>query len=186
MNIINTAYQAALEISETVKQIDEESVCALIKKICNSKKIYVAGAGRSMLMLRAIAMRLMHVGFETYIVGDTTTPAFEKDDLIIIGSGSGETPGLINIAQKAKNIGGQIAVITTREDSTISKLSDIKIIIKAYTDKIEDTSQKKTILPGGTLFEETMLLLGDSIILPLAVKMGIPTDKPFKRHANLE
>ena len=66
-----------------------------MEAICKAKKIYVAGAGRSLLTLRCLAMRLMHLGFESYVVGDTTTPAFEKEDLRIAGSGSGETKGLV-------------------------------------------------------------------------------------------
>lgn len=186
MNITQTATKAAAELSDTLSNIDEASVQQLIQLAEDAKKVYFAGAGRSLLALRCVAMRFMHVGFETYVVGDTTTPAFEPEDLLIIGSGSGETSGLISIANKAKKIGGKVALISIRESSTLASLCDIMVRIPAYTDKVEDASMKKPILPGGTMFEQAMLLLGDTMILQLGEKNGVSTDKYFNRHANLE
>lgn len=186
MNVTETAAKAAIELSNTLAKIDEAQVDVLMEAICKAKKVYVAGAGRSLLMLRCIAMRLMHLGFEAYVVGDTTTPAFEKEDLIILGSGSGETSGLINVAGKAKKIGGKIAVITIKKESSLGRLSDILVEIPAYTDKVEYADMERPILPGGSMFEQSMLVLGDAMVLPLAQKAGVPTDRAFTRHANLE
>lgn len=186
MKITETAAAAAIQLSNTLKNIDEVQVDALKDAICRAKKVYVAGAGRSLLMLRCFAMRLMHLGFESYVVGDTTTPAFEPDDLLIICSGSGETGSLINIALKAKKIGGRIAVITIEKASTLGKIGDLLVEIKAYTDKVAYANMERPILPGGSMFEQSMLILGDAIVLPLAERVGISLDSMFARHANLE
>lgn len=186
MNVSEVSAKAAIELSNTLSQVDENSIEELMDAIYSSKKIFVVGAGRSLLMLRGLAMRLMHIGYTSYVVGDTTTPAFEAEDLLIVGSGSGETSGLVNVAAKAKKIGGKVALITIREDSTLAKLSDIHIIVPAYTDKVVDGNMVKPILPGGTMFEQAMLFIGDTMILPLAEKTNIPTDRVFSRHANLE
>lgn len=138
MKINNIGALAAKELSKTLESINEEQIQTLIKAICASKRIFVYGAGRSMLMLRGIAMRLMHLGFDSYVVGDTITPALQENDLLILGSASGETSGLINVANKAKSLGGRIAVLTIDKTSTLGKLSDYIIEIPAYTDKIED------------------------------------------------
>jgi len=186
MKVSEIAERAAIELSETLKGVDNGQTEALMDAICSAKKVYVAGAGRSMLMLRCFAMRLMHLGFESYVVGDTTTPAFEPEDLLICGSGSGETSGILNIAGKAKKIGGKVAALTINKDSSLGKLSDLIVEISAYTDKVDTGMEKKTILPGGSMFEQSILVLTDAITLPLAEKAGIPTDKAFVRHANLE
>jgi 6-phospho-3-hexuloisomerase len=185
MNIIAKAVQAAEELRDCLSQIEEHGIQRLIETVLSSQKVYFAGAGRSLLILRCVAMRFMHVGLETYIVGDTTTPAFESKDLLIIGSGSGETASLINVATKAKSIGGETTLITTRSQSTLASICDSIILIPAYTDKAE-TSAEKPILPGGTKFEQTMLLLGDTMILSLGEAKGIATNQYFVRHANLE
>ena len=185
IKVTETAAAASLELSKTLAGIDEKQVDALLEAICGAKKVYVAGAGRSLLMLRCLAMRLMHLGFESYVAGDTTTPAFEKEDLLIAGSGSGETGSLLHIAGKAGKIGGKVAVLTTRPQSSLAKLGDLVVEIPAYTDKAE-TGRSRPLLPGGSMFEQGMLLLGDAMVLPLAKKAGIPTDRAFARHANLE
>lgn len=186
MNVTETAAAAAMELSKTLGKIDEDQVNLLMEAVCRAKKVYVYGAGRSMLALRCMAMRLMHLGFEAYVVGDTTTPAFEKEDLLILGSGSGETSGLVNVAQKAKKIGGTMAVLTIKKESTLAKLSDVLVEIPAYTDKVDYSDMERPILPGGSMFEQSMLVLGDAMVLPLAERAGIPTDRAFERHANLE
>lgn len=186
MNITDIAGRAAQELAETLIKVDEKQVEDLTDTICSAKRIYVTGAGRSLLMLRCFAMRLMHLGFTSYVVGDTTTPAFEKNDLLICGSGSGETAGLVNVAAKAKKIGGTIAVMTIRKDSTLGKMADVLVEIPAYTDKLKCDIKKKPVLPGGSLFEQGILLLSDAIVLPIGNRMGIPTDRAFLRHANLE
>ena len=77
-------------------------------------------------------------------------------------------------------------LISTREKSTLSKLSCDTIIIPAYTDKVDEPSQRKPLLPGGSLFEEALLVLLDSVVLPLSEVHSIPTTKAFSLHANLE
>ena len=154
MIITETAGRAARELADTLTKVDEKQVEELMDAICGAKKIYVAGAGRSLLMLRCFAMRLMHLGFTSYVTGDTTTPAFEKGDLLICGSGSGETQGLINAARKAKQLGGKIAALTIRKDSTLGKMADVLVEIPAYTDKVACEVAEKQILPGGSMFEQ--------------------------------
>ena len=186
MDTKNISISAAEELRSLLKRIDESQIERLYSCIVWAEKIFVAGAGRSLLMLRGFAMRLMHLGFKSYVVGDTITPAFTDKDLLIIGSGSGETGSLITIASKARKIGGRIALITTRENSTISGFSDSMVVIPAFTDKVESLNVDRPLLPGGSLFEEAMLILCDSMVLPLSDVYKIPTDSAFALHANLE
>jgi 6-phospho-3-hexuloisomerase len=186
MKISETAVQATLELSEALKGISDEQCEKMIQEILNAKQIFITGAGRSLQVLKCFGMRLMHLGLKAYIVGDTTTPAFEIGDLLIVGSGSGETIGSVNTARKAKSLGGRVVLITTRGESTLAGISDCVVVIPAYTDKIENRSNWQPILPGGSMFEEAMLVLSDTMILLLAKNVGVPTNQPFSRHANLE
>lgn len=186
MDVRKTGSLAAQELAKTIEQIDEKQITVFMDAICNSKKVFVYGAGRSMLMLRGIAMRLMHLGFDSYVVGDTTTPALEAGDLIILGSASGETNSLVSVANKAKSLGGKIAVMTIKAESALGKMADYLIEIPAFTDKIEYADMERPVLPGGSLFEQAMLVLGDAMVIPLGKRANIPTDRAFARHANLE
>ncbi|AYW48293.1 6-phospho-3-hexuloisomerase [Tetragenococcus osmophilus] len=187
MNSVDTAYQAATELADTLKRIDKSQIEELTAAICQSNRIFVAGAGRSLLMLKGFAMRLMHIGFEVYVVGDVTTPAFLSGDLLILASASGETNSLVSNASKAKTCEGRVITLTVFEQSTLADLSDKVVRIPAYTDKLPASQEnKKGILPGGSTFEEAVLVLGDALIVELAQEYKVDTDKAFVNHANLE
>lgn len=92
------------ELRRAETQISDQAAEQLVNGILESKKVFAAGAGRSGLMGKSFIMRLMHMGLDAYVVGETVTGTFEKDDILIIGSGSGETKSLISMAEKAKAI----------------------------------------------------------------------------------
>ncbi|KGA95756.1 3-hexulose-6-phosphate isomerase [Alkalihalobacillus alcalophilus ATCC 27647 = CGMCC 1.3604] len=173
------------ELNQTVHLIRDSEAEKLINQILESKKIFVAGAGRSGLMGKSFVMRMMHMGIDAYVVGETVTANLEKDDLLIIGSGSGETKTLVAIAEKAKSLGGTVAVITISPESTIAKLADIVIKLPGAT-KDQSKSEYKTIQPMGSLFEQTMLLFYDALILRFMKKKSLDSNKMYGKHANLE
>ena len=53
----------AQELLTLSMKLEERDIRALIEEIQNADRIFLAGAGRSGLMIRAFAMRLMHIGF---------------------------------------------------------------------------------------------------------------------------
>jgi len=128
----------------------------------------------------------MHMGFDVYVVGETITPSLEPADLLVIGSGSGETGSLVAMAHKTKKIGAKLAVVTIFPESSIGRLADIAITISAPTPKVEDDSGVESIQPMGSLFEQSLFLFLDSIILRLMEKRGNNSNLMFTRHANLE
>ncbi|GCF94614.1 6-phospho 3-hexuloisomerase [Enterococcus florum] len=187
MNSVQVAQQAAIELAGTISNIDDEQVKVLTSLIKEKKRIFVTGAGRSLLMLKGFAMRLMHIGFDVFIVGEVTTPAFLADDLLIVATASGETKSLVSNSTRAKEYGGSVVALTIFEDSTIGKIADQVVKIPAYTDKLPESDiNKRGILPGGSMFEEAVLLLGDSLIVELANEHKVDTSKAFENHANLE
>ena len=173
------------ELSRTVDLISDEEAEKLVNKILESKKIFVTGAGRSGFMGKSFVMRMMHMGIDAYVVGETVTANLEKNDLLIIGSGSGETKTLVSIAEKAKSLGGTVAAVTISPYSTIGKLADI-IIKLPGSPKDQSESDYKTIQPMGSLFEQTMLLFYDALILRFMEKKGLDSAKMYGKHANLE
>ncbi|MBE3569579.1 MAG: 6-phospho-3-hexuloisomerase [Bacillales bacterium] len=182
-----TQYLAKIlnELSGSVDFIADEEAEKLVNKILESKKIFVAGAGRSGFMAKSFAMRMMHMGLDAYVIGETITPNYEKEDILIIGSGSGETKSLVSMAEKAKKIGGTIAIATIFPESTIGQLADITVKLPG-SPKDQSDHTYKTIQPMGSLFEQTLLLFYDAIILRIMEKKGLDSNTMFGRHANLE
>ncbi|MFJ9382498.1 6-phospho-3-hexuloisomerase [Peribacillus sp. NPDC101481] len=182
-----TQYLAEIlkELNHSADLIADEEAEKLVNGILESKKVFVAGAGRSGFMAKSFAMRMMHMGIDSYVIGDTVTPNFEKEDILIIGSGSGETKSLVSMAEKAKSIGGKIATVTIFPDSTIGQFADITIKLPG-SPKDQSEGDYKTIQPMGSLFEQTLLLFYDAVILRFMEKKGLDTNKMYGRHANLE
>ncbi|MGE5495755.1 MAG: 6-phospho-3-hexuloisomerase [Burkholderiales bacterium] len=186
-NTIDICLAILKELEESLSKIDKQQAQTFADAIIASKKVFVAGCGRSLLMIRGLAMRLMHMGFEAYVVGETVTPAIGPGDLLIIASGSGETGTLVVMANKAKKAGASVALITIYPESTIGKLADHIVRINAATTKGTRESVK-SIQPGANTFEQSVLLFGDATMVYIIERCNITESNTalMKRHANLE
>lgn len=122
------------ELNELWSSIDSESLELFSNAIAKSKKnIICLGAGRMGYAVQSFAMRLSHLGFNTYMIGDTGLPRIGDDDIVIINSSSGETQSVVLLAQLAKKHGARLFVITSNEKSTLANLSDISLFYKPIT-----------------------------------------------------
>lgn len=186
MGAIQIARRGAEELASCLGRVDEAQAVALLDAVCSARAVFVAGAGRSMLMLRCLAMRLMHLGLVAHVVGDTTTPAFGKGDLLVCASGSGTTGSVLRVARRAHELGGSVAALTIEASSPLGELADVVVEISAYTDKRVVEGAALPTMPGGSLFEQSVLLLGDALVPELAARIGVPCDRAFALHANLE
>ncbi|PLR82943.1 6-phospho-3-hexuloisomerase [Bacillus canaveralius] len=185
MNTTEYLAQVIEELNRSIDLIADEQAEQLVNGILEAKKIFVAGAGRSGLMAKSFAMRMMHMGLDAYVIGETVTPNFETEDILIIGSGSGETKSLVSMAEKAKKIGGTVVAVTISPESTIGQLADIVIKLPG-SPKDKSENDYKTIQPMGSLFEQTLLIFFDAVILRFMEKKGLDSGTMFGRHANLE
>lgn len=178
------------ELSGLYDRIDETQVDKLVKALLEERGIFIAGAGRSGLLLRCFAMRLMHMGKKAHMTGDVATPGARPGDMLLIGSGSGETGSLVSIAKKAKSMGMTIAAVTTNPDSTIGKMADLVVVLPGPTPKNAETADParsvQSAQPMGSLFEQGMFLMLDCIIMKLMKKKNVTSEEMFRRHANLE
>lgn len=175
------------ELSGLFERVDFASVEALLPLFLGDNRIYIAGAGRSGLLLRCFAMRLMHMGKRVHILGDTLTPAAGAGDVLMIGSGSGETESLVAAARRAEKFGMKTALITTNAQSTIGKLSAVTVVLPAPTPKakgeLESVASRQ---PMGNLFEQGMFMLLEAVVMELMRQENQTSDTMFLRHANLE
>lgn len=173
------------ELNVAADQLAEEQLEQLTDAVRASGRIFVAGAGRSGLMMRAFAMRLMHLGLDVYVVGETVTRSLGKGDLLLIGSGSGETKSLIPMAQKARSLEAKVGALTLSPASTIGGLADILVKLPGAPKDQED-DEASTIQPMGSLFEQMLLLACDAVILRLMEKKELSGKAMYGNHANLE
>lgn len=176
------------------KKLRSKQVKDFINALLDAKRVFVVGSGRSGLVVRAFAMRLMHLDMNVRVIGETITPSLRNDDLLVALSGSGETSFAVSAAKTAKGIGTKIVVITSYPRSTLAKLANhivtlpgrTKIaLIKSHLDR-QIVGEYESLAPLGTLFEVTALVFLDSVIASLMVKLGRKEEELQARHADIE
>ena len=165
------------EIGSILNQADDEKVEKLVEAILSSERIFITGLGRSGLVARSFAMRLMHLGFKVLIVGEVTTPSIKKGDLLITISGSGETAIVKHIVSKAKELGAVIFLITSKTNTGIGEISDQVLVLPEI---------EKPVLPLKSAFEAVTYILLDATIIMIMQKTGVTPQEMMERHSNLE
>jgi len=173
-------------VQDVKKNLDFKKIEELISALDNARYVFVMGAGRSGFVAKAFAMRLMHLGYNVYVVGETVTPRIRPEDILIAISGSGETLSVVNISRKAKeDIGSKLVAITQKPNSTLARMSDIVIVLKGK-DKYERNHELSKLAPLGTLFELTALIFLDGLVAEIMNLKELTEDDLAERHAVLE
>ncbi|HUS80738.1 MAG TPA: 6-phospho-3-hexuloisomerase [Armatimonadota bacterium] len=172
------------EILDALSETDDQQIERLLDMIQEANHIFVGGAGRSDLMLKAFAMRLMHIGMDAYVVGETTTPAIESGDLLIAGSGSGRTRMTLTLVEAAKARGATAVVITAHPDSPIAQAAHH--VVHLHAPVMFSNDRRPTRQPPGTLFEQCLLAQCDAMILMLMNRRGTTEDYMRQRHTKFE
>lgn len=193
--ILNDAIDEIIDNVAVVSEgLEEENIEEMLTLLRSCDNVFLLGLGRSGLVAKAFAMRLMHLGIGVYVVGETITPAIGDKDCLLAISGSGETSYIISTAQTAKKRGAKIIAVTSYIDSTVGQMADMVVHIKGRT-KIDSeknyirrqiNGRHQSLSPLGTLFEVTTLIFLDGVIAQLMADMGKTEDDLKQRHTVLE
>ncbi|SFL88954.1 6-phospho-3-hexuloisomerase [Salibacterium qingdaonense] len=174
------------EVQEVLQNVNTAALAYAAEQLNSGRRMFVMGEGRSGLAGKMFAMRLMHGGYDVYAAGETITPAIQENDLLIVLSGSGKTPGLVHAAEKAVDSGASLLVFTTDPGSPLGKLSEGNVKIPAAT-KYRREEEPDTIQPLGNQFDQSLHLMLDALIIYAQEQNGSEdNDAFFARHSNLE
>ena len=176
MSVGNNTKRIIAELGRCLGHLDETECGRLGERILAARRVFLAGAGRSGLAVRALAMRIMHLGLTAHVVGEVTTPAIGIGDLLLVNSRGGETPSLAAAARQARSRGAEVALVTAIPGSSLASQSDLVVRIPAA-----ESGQ-----PLGSLFEQASLLLFDALVLWLLERSSADEGAMASRHANLE
>ena len=196
MEFMISAIEAILDnIHDAEEYLVEEDIAKFIEVITTSDNIFVTGAGRSGLAAKAFAMRLMHLGLSSYVVGETISPAINAGDCILAISGSGETNTIVTAAKISKKRGAKVLALTSYPESSLGQLADGLIRVKGRTKvEVDDENYLKrqikgnytSLTPLGTAFELTSLVFLDGLVSELMEHMGKTEEDLKNRHTVLE
>lgn len=182
----NCTYMMVLdELCGALKGVDQNALEKLVRDIQTAEDVFFIGVGRVMLSLEAICKRLTHLGIKAHCVGDITEPAIKEADLLIVGSGSGESIVPVAIAKKAKEFGAKVVHIGSNPNGSVSKFADYMVRVPVQT-RLYLPDEVKSAQIMTSLFEQTLLLLGDVMAQMIAEERQANFSELWKFHANLE
>ena len=173
------------EIEQVLTQIEQGSIERLVAALRTGRRVVTIGAGRVGLATKGFAMRLGHLGIAAYALGDMTVPSLGvKGDVVLIASGSGETPSIAILAETAKRSGATLVLVTGNPDSRMGRIADVVVHIPAPTKASKGAIESRQ--PMTTLNEQCLQIFFDALVLVLMHELG-ETDKTMHaRHSNLE
>jgi 6-phospho-3-hexuloisomerase len=166
------------EVKRTIEKVDENIISQIIEALATSPKIFIYGVGRSGLVGKSFAVRLVQMGLNVHFVGDTTTPIVEANDLVFIISNTGETMSAVQTANIVRRIG---AVVISVTGSTHSKLGIASNIVLELVQPRDE--QKKRMAPLGTIFELSSMVMLDSMVPLLMTRLKQDETSLRRRHA---
>ena len=166
------------EVSEALTRLDPLAVDQFVDAIIAAPRIFVYGVGRSGLVGKAFAVRLVQMGKDVHFVGDTTTPIVEQSNLVIIISNTGETMSAVQTANIVGRIGAKVVAITSAPHSKLASAATIVLEVSPRRDE-----QKRKLAPLGTLFEDAVFLMLDSLVPMIMGRMGQTEASLRRRHA---
>ncbi len=166
--------------AEMLNAVDQAQLDALTDAILKAKRVYVAGFGRAGNCVKILSMNCSQAGLTTYVVGDNSTPAIKKDDILVIGSGSGETKTMVILAEQCKKHGAKLGVICGNGESTIAKMADATVVIPREPRKSRSPEDR-----GGS-FYHVLVMTVDCIQAYLMDALGLTGEDIHRNHNNLE
>lgn len=179
-------HKVITELDKLAEHVDDSQLQDAVELIAGCKRIFVTGVGRTGAVMRAFANRLMHLGLSVYFVGDYTTPAIHKKDLLIVGTGSGETGSLVTMTNKASALEARILVLTIQSESTIGQKADRIVNIPGVSPKTDNDRIYESMQPMGNAFEQLTWLVCDTLIAYLMIRLDKTDTEMYALHANLE
>ncbi|RHT81412.1 SIS domain-containing protein [Clostridiaceae bacterium AM27-36LB] len=173
------------ENRNALSAVDSETVERFVEDLLKADQVFFVGVGRVLLSLQAFCKRLAHLGIKVHYVGEITEPAITSKDLLVVGSGSGNSIFPVAIAKKAKQIGATVIHIGSNPHGDVSEISDYMVRIPVRT-KYYLNDEISSNQPMTSLFEQSLLIFGDTVSKMIVDERKLDMKELWKYHANLE
>ncbi|MEM9012823.1 MAG: 6-phospho-3-hexuloisomerase [Pseudomonadota bacterium] len=176
---------ALAELGHVVADLDQAGFAGFVEDLASARRIVCHGVGREGLMMRALAMRLYHLGLDAHVLGDMTTPPVAGGDLLVVSAGPGWFSSIAALAETASQAGARVACVTAQAEGAVPEAADRVLLIPAQT-MADDQQGEGSILPMGSLFEGAQFVVFELLVLALCDHIGETAAGMRARHTNLE
>jgi 6-phospho-3-hexuloisomerase len=169
------------EIEGVIDKIDRNEMTVVSGLIRKESRIFVSGEGRSGLVAKGFAMRLMHLGYTSYVVGETITPSLKKDDVFIAVSGSGSSAHVVVDTQKALEKGSTIIAVTSKKESKVASMANVILTVPG-TVKGDQGASRGSVQLLSSLFDQSLHIVLDALCLMISRRDHVQNDSALKLH----
>lgn len=166
---------------EVLDQID-----GIAKALTDARRIACHGVGREGLMMKALAMRLYHIGLEAHVVGDMTTPPVGQGDILCVSAGPGSFSTIEALTGVARDAGARVVCFTAEPGGTVPRAADLSVHLPAQTMAADQGEAATSVLPMGSLYEALMFLFFEVLVLDLRDRLSVSPEAMRAKHTNLE
>ena len=158
----------------------------LSRALIGARRICLYGVGREGLMMKALAMRLYHLGLDAHVVGDMTTPPLGAGDILLVSAGPGHFSTVAALAGVARDAGAEVICLTAEPEGAVPRAAGLVVHLPAQTMAADQGAAATSILPMGSLYEALMFLFSELLVLDLRDRAGITPEAMRANHTNLE
>jgi 6-phospho-3-hexuloisomerase len=174
------------EVTAVLSRVDLQQMKTLLDLIQGAHRIALYGGGREGLMIRALAMRLFHLGYEVSVVGDMTAPFLTNGDLLILSVGPGYVSTVDALRSVAQRDGATVICLTAQPDGETARAADKIVYLPAQTMADDTEGKANSVLPMGSLYELALFVFNEIVVLELLKRTGKTFGQARDRHTNLE
>ncbi|MGQ0612548.1 MAG: 6-phospho-3-hexuloisomerase [Planctomycetaceae bacterium] len=167
------------DLQRVLAAVSAKSARQFLRAILDARRVFVYGLGRSGLVARMFGMRLVHLGRDATIVGDTTTPAIRAGDLLVICSRTGQSPILHHAVRLAHKEGALVAALVGMRSTPLGRVADIVVRLPMESARHEPAQAM------GSLFEQALLLHLDGAVMQLMAELELTVEEMERIHSNL-
>lgn len=186
MSYVEQVSRAAEELRVAAAGVDPAALAGMVEELAGARRVVCYGVGREGLMMRALAMRLYHMGMDAHVVGDMSCPPVGAGDVLVVSAGPGSFSTVLGLMGVAKGAGARVACVTAQPGAAVPAGSDRVLVIPAQTMADDTGPAVASVLPMGSLFEGAQYLVFEMLILMLRDRLGVSPDAMRARHTNLE
>ncbi|WP_018142630.1 6-phospho-3-hexuloisomerase [Alloscardovia criceti] len=177
--IIDTVLE---EISGVIARMDEQDITNARDIITRGTRVYAAGEGRSGFQARSFAMRMMHIGYTSYMMGETICPSMHEGDVLLAISGSGTTRRTVEDAEAAQKLGVKVIAVTSKPESPLAQTADAVITVPGRV-KGEAGGSVQLL---SSLFDQSVHIALDVLCLMISRRDNVSDSQAQAAHANVE
>lgn len=174
--------QIVAEITGVIAKMDEGDIERAMPLIGKTGRVYATGEGRSGFQARSFAMRMMHIGYTSYMMGETICPSMHEGDVLLAISGSGTTRRTVEDAEAAKKLGVKVIAVTSKPESPLAAAADAVIVVSG---RVKGEAGDSIQLLS-SLFDQSVHIALDALCLMLSRRDNVSDADANANHANVE